>query len=342
MNMIELDPLIDDLTEFIGIPQHLTPEFASPMRAALETQQLSPGNLFFTHGKARAFLLKDDHGIALGRILASTDQNLEQKTAKKVGHIGFFDCVDHHQAAQYLFDAAEHWLKNEGCDAAEGPLNLNIYTGYRVQISGFETMPFPGEPRNPAYYPALLEQSGYTTVATWNSWDVPVSFLEETVEHSRAALLERGTEEVKHRRANTQEFEKELRFIHRCILDIFSQNYGYSEISEDEWVQTTIYRQPLMTDDLFRITLDDAGQPTGVVMGFPDDPQKPTRSIFHTFGTLSSQRKTSIPYLLINLLFEEGLRRGLPAVGALCTEGRTTFDRHGPPSRSYVVMHKPL
>jgi hypothetical protein len=52
-------------------------------------------------------------------------------------------------------------------------MNLNIYTGYRLQMTGFDSAPFPGEPRNLEYYPALMQNAGYEVHATWRSWDMP-------------------------------------------------------------------------------------------------------------------------------------------------------------------------
>ena len=76
------------MSEFIGIPQVITPEFAHPMRQALEGQQLSSANLYFTHGEARAFIIRDSNGKALGRATASFDQNLHQEDGQLVGHMG--------------------------------------------------------------------------------------------------------------------------------------------------------------------------------------------------------------------------------------------------------------
>src|SRR5471030_1351774 len=71
-------------------------------------------NNFHQNGEAIRWILTDDNGKLIGRIAAFINRkkafNLEQPT----GGIGFFECINNHDAAFLLFDTAKKWLTERG------------------------------------------------------------------------------------------------------------------------------------------------------------------------------------------------------------------------------------
>jgi hypothetical protein len=49
----------------------------------------------------------------------------------------------------------------QGAEAVYGPINFTTYGEYRIRLNNFDKGALPGEPYNPPYYEALLEQLGY-------------------------------------------------------------------------------------------------------------------------------------------------------------------------------------
>jgi hypothetical protein len=123
--------------------------------------QLGADSLFYRHGDTRLFVCHQD-GQPVGRIVASVDHDFPHQ---EVGHFGYFEACPEKACTEKLIQASEEWLREKGKKRIEGPINLNILAGYRLQTTGFDTPAFPGEPRNPEYYSNLLGSLGYREVA---------------------------------------------------------------------------------------------------------------------------------------------------------------------------------
>ena len=307
----------------------------------LERAQLSPDNPFFQHAEGCGFVCEKE-GELSARVFASLDQNLRQPDGQLVGHVGYFAFVGDTASAEALLRAAEEWLKGKGVTHVHGPVNLNIFTGYRVQMSGFDTTPFPGEPRNPEYYGELLEKAGYKVLATWSSWDLPPDFVKSSAEYFKKSASQSPLPGLTIRKGDVSQLSEELQRLYQPTMEIFSSNYGFSQISQDEFLTAFIHLQPLMEADLFHILVDDSGQIGGFVFAYKNAPTDHTRIIFHTAALLEKWRATSAMYELASPLWETAVATGLPVIGALAKEGKTTFDRLGPPSRTYSVVARAL
>ena len=307
----------------------------------LERAQLSLGNPFFKHAEGYGFVCEKE-GKLSGRVFASLDQNLHQHDGQLVGHVGYFTCAEDTASAQALLRAAEEWLKGKGVTHVHGPVNLNIFTGYRVQMSGFDTTPFPGEPRNPEYYGKLLEEAGYDVLTTWSSWDLPPDFVKSSAEYFKKSADQSPLPGLTIRKGDVSQLSTELQQLYQPAMEAFAQNYGFSQISQDEFLSAFIHLHPLMEAELFHILSDDNGKIGGFIFGYKDAPTDHIRIIFHTVGLLEKWRATPALYELAVPLWETAAATGLPVIGALAKEGKTTYDRLGLPSRTYSVFTRAL
>jgi hypothetical protein len=119
-------------------------------------------NKAFRHGECVRWLLKNDKGEWIGRIAVFVNKKYKNKGDQQpTGGIGFFDCIDDQQAANFLFDNAKAWLQERGMGAMDGPINF----GERERWWGLLTEGFH-EPMytmsfNPPYYQALFENYGF-------------------------------------------------------------------------------------------------------------------------------------------------------------------------------------
>lgn len=309
-----------------------------------EKKQLSLKNIFFEHAKGCGFVVKDN-GEFKGRIFASVDESLiqnkdnESKFQKVIGHIGYI-CVKEELYYRKLIEEAERWLKNKGVTHIHGPLNLNILNGYRLQVDGFRTDPFPGEPRNPGYYKKFFEQSGYKVLNSWNSWDLNPDFIRLSANHASAISKKVNLKGVTIRSLNIKKFENEISNICDCALESFSLNYGIAQISKKEFVQSLSHLKPLMRENLFYILQERNGKVGGFIMGYQDDPLKPKRIIFHTVALNKKWQKTNAAYLLAEKICNTVSSLGYYGIGAFAKEGKSTFDRLGPPTRRYSMFEK--
>jgi len=118
-------------------------------------------NKTFRFGKVTRWVLKDGDRL-LGRIAAFTNKKYRNKGDDvTVGGIGFFDCIDDHNAAALLFDVAKHWLLQQGVEAMDGPINFGERDRWwGLVVEGFQE-PLYGMNYNPPYYQQLFEHYGF-------------------------------------------------------------------------------------------------------------------------------------------------------------------------------------
>ncbi len=133
-------------------------------------------NPYFRGGTAQRWLLQNAKGETTGRIAAFFSDQYSKQTNAKTGGIGFFECINDQATANLLFDTAKNWLKNNGIESADGPINFGEKDRFwGLMVSGFKN-PSYLENYNPPYYQQLFEQYGFI----------------KTVEQSTSEITEQG------------------------------------------------------------------------------------------------------------------------------------------------------
>ena len=119
-------------------------------------------NKLFKDGNAKRWLLKNEAGQWIGRIAAFYYSKYKNKgTEFATGCCGFFDCINDIEAATLLFDTAKEWLKENGMEAMDGPVNFGDRDKWwGLMVEGFDKEPMYGMSFNPDYYQNLFEEYG--------------------------------------------------------------------------------------------------------------------------------------------------------------------------------------
>ena len=301
--------------------------------------QLGADSLFYRHGEARLFVCYRN-GQLVGRAVASVDHHFPDQD---VGHFGYFEVCPEKCCAEMLMQACEEWLKEKGKKRIEGPINLNMLAGYRIQIAGFDTQAFPGEPRNPDYYAVLFASLGYREVALWQSWDIsPLALLGLRAFDWSQRAKRRAAKSSGYRieALRTDCLEEETQKIHYLVHEIFADNYGFSPIDFEEHIQM----QGGAMDGSAKVAgaflyHSSQREPVGFSYGF----HMGQTAIFHTFGVTKAHRGTGGA----DLLFHQGLRevrsQGIyRVIGALAKAGKSKYEHVGRPRRAYAIVGKDL
>ncbi|MBC7936068.1 MAG: hypothetical protein H7Y86_12015 [Rhizobacter sp.] len=164
---MQIIPVNDQQTRksFLQVPVILysnDPNWIQPLNKDIEDVFDEKKNKAFRFGKAQRWLLKDGKGALIGRIAAFANSKYKNKGDDvPVGGCGFFECINDQPAANLLFDTAREWLKENGIEAMDGPINF----GERDRWWGLVTKGFM-EPLycmnyNPSYYVSLFETYGF-------------------------------------------------------------------------------------------------------------------------------------------------------------------------------------
>jgi hypothetical protein len=118
-------------------------------------------NVYYTHGTAERWILKDDQGKLIGRIAAFIDYKTSEIQDQPTGGIGFFECINDQEVANLLFDTAKEWLQGQKIEAMDGPINFGERDSYwGLLVDGF-THPSYEIAYNHKYYQQLFESYGF-------------------------------------------------------------------------------------------------------------------------------------------------------------------------------------
>lgn len=120
-------------------------------------------NKFFKNGKAIRWLLKNNEGTVIGRVAAFINERTANKEDQPTGGMGFFECIDDERSANTLFDACKNWLKEEGMEAMDGPINFGERDRWWGLLTEGFSSPLYCMNYNPPYYRKLFEHYGFKT-----------------------------------------------------------------------------------------------------------------------------------------------------------------------------------
>lgn len=151
-------------------------------------------NKLLQHGQCIRWLVQDDAGEYIGRVAAFINTKTSKKQDQPTGGMGFFDCVDSQSAANILFDACRDWLKDQGMEAMDGPINFGSRERWwGCLVDGFKPANY-AMPYNYPYYQGLFEQYGFELYFKQNTYGRPIheGGLDPKVQEKADRIFETG------------------------------------------------------------------------------------------------------------------------------------------------------
>lgn len=137
------------------------PNWACPLEGMVESIFDPNKNPSFKNGDARRWVLVNERKKLVGRIAAFFNRDKAFVSEQPTGGCGFFECINNQDAASRLFDAARNWLKSNGMEAMDGPVNFGEnYMNWGLLADGYMHQGF-GMPYNLPYYVNLFEKYGF-------------------------------------------------------------------------------------------------------------------------------------------------------------------------------------
>ncbi|MCX8490974.1 MAG: hypothetical protein ORN54_07895 [Cyclobacteriaceae bacterium] len=155
-----------DEREFLLFPLTLyknLPPWIRPLDKDIETVFNHEKNKTYRHGECIRWVLKNGQGIVIGRVAAFIDQKtLNKGNDQPTGGMGFFECINDHQAAFALFDQCKNWIESKGAQAMDGPINFGSRDRWwGLLIDGYDREPNYQCNYNPPYYKDFFEAYGF-------------------------------------------------------------------------------------------------------------------------------------------------------------------------------------
>jgi hypothetical protein len=166
MRIIEVVSKHDE-KQFLRLPNSIYKndlEWVCPLHNDVEAVFDETQNSYFENGKAKRWLLVDGNNDLIGRVAAFYNEKYFAQIGRKIGGLGFFECSNNNEAAFLLFDTAKQWLKQQGIEAMDGPINFGERDRFwGLMVKGFKH-PSYLENYNPTYYQELFENYGFKTI----------------------------------------------------------------------------------------------------------------------------------------------------------------------------------
>lgn len=137
------------------------PNFIRPLDKDIEQVFDEKMNKQFRGGACCRWILQTAAGETIGRIAAFVNKKTSASFEQPTGGMGFFECINDQQAAFMLFDAAKNWLKEQGMEAMDGPVNFGDRDKWwGLLIDGFYPPCYCCN-YNPPYYRSFFEAYGF-------------------------------------------------------------------------------------------------------------------------------------------------------------------------------------
>ena len=257
------------MERFIRVPMRLNkgdPAWRPPLLQE-RREALSPKtNPFFRHATA-AFYLAVQSGKDVGRISAQIDDLAQPDPRGPAGWFGMIAGENDDAVYKALFAAAEGWLKERGCVWSLGPFNLSVNEEVGLLVDGYEPPPMVLMGHDQPYVAKRIEAQGYKKAKDLYAWlydiriDVP-SAVRRRIERTRRPGIT-----VRH--LNFKQYDKEVSDLTSIVNDAWSDNWGFTPLTEDETRHLAKSLKPLISERLIWF-VDVDGEAAGFIVGLPN------------------------------------------------------------------------
>jgi GNAT superfamily N-acetyltransferase len=270
--MVEIRPVASgrDLDRFLKLPFRLyrdDPNWVPPLLSDLENT-LTPGrNPFWNHAERQLFLAMRD-GAAVGRIAAIVDRNYNDYHQSKLAIFGYFEAENDAEVAGALLDAVAGHARTRGLMTIYGPANPAINDEVGMLVEPFNSPPMIKSSYNPAYYPRLIEEIGFTKVKDFYAFgmdaDQPIP-----EKYERVVKLLRTRPEIEIRHPDVRDLKPSLDLIKQVYNDAWSRNWDFEPMNDDEIDDLARQLRPLIIPDFISMVMFQ-GEIAAMSIGLPD------------------------------------------------------------------------
>jgi len=249
-------------------------------------------NVYYSHGIAERWVLKNESGKLIGRIAAFIDYKTSKVENQPTGGIGFFECINNQGAASLLFDTAKEWLAKQDMQAMDGPINFGERDSYwGLLVDGF-THPSYEVAYNHKYYQQLFESYGFKTYFKQEGFHLDVkSKMSDRFLRIAEWVAKKPGYEFKHFTWKEQEkFTNDFAEVFNTAWNSFKENF---EPLKAEYIRNTINKAKDIIDEEFIWLAYKNDKPIAIYLMYPDI----NEILKHMNGNLNIWNKLKFLYL---------------------------------------------
>ena len=258
--------------DFLKVPKELYKDedtWVCPFDKEIESIFDPKKNVYFKHGVATRWILRDEKGKLIGRIAAFIDYQTAQKQDQATGGTGFFECINNQDAATMLFDTARDWLKQQGMEAMDGPINFGETDKYwGLLVDGF-THPSYEIAYNFPYYQDLFETYGFQCYFKQEGFHLDITQpLPPRFQKIAEWISLKPDYEFKHFDwKNSDKFVTDFVTVFNETWASFKENFEPLEVS---YIKKTMQKAKAILDEEFVWIAYNKGKPIAIYLMYPD------------------------------------------------------------------------
>ncbi|MGL6022904.1 MAG: hypothetical protein ACRC0A_07370 [Chitinophagaceae bacterium] len=247
-----------------------SPHWIAPLKKDINKVFDKNKNKAFRYGEVERWILLDDKKKPIGRIAAFINKKYKNKGDKrKIGGIGFFECIENQLAANLLFDTAKKWLQERSMEAMDGPINFGERDNWwGLLVEGFHS-PLYGMNYNLPYYKKLFEDYGFGMFFQQYCFGRNIADFNNQKMYERHAWVEK---EYPHIKMQVIEKKKLKKYVEDFVIiynKAWSGHGGFKKISFKE-IWGSFKKMKSILDENLCYFIYDKEEPIGVFINMPE------------------------------------------------------------------------
>lgn len=334
MRIIQFDKEEDHINEFINLAKDLYSKETN-----MEDPDTIKAFLTNTHPLSKYFKLNKFLVYKKGEVVARFGIT-EYRNDKKNCYIGFFECINDKDVANFVFTEANKFAKEKKYKNIIGPVDASFWNKYRLKINLFENLPYTGEPYNKDYYYKMFLDNKYKVVEHY------VSNIFESVDESYnnkkfiahyKEFTDLGYEIIKPKR---NDFDKCIEEIYYLIMDLYSDFPIFQKIKKEDFIKVFSSYKKIINMNMIRMAYFK-GKAVGFCISVPNYNNKVyhlnIKNIISILWRRNHPKEYIMPYLgashehkglgkaIAFSIAEELKKNNLPSINALIRDGNVNI-----------------
>jgi hypothetical protein len=226
-------------------------------------------NVFWNHGVAERWVLKDDRGKLIGRIAAFINYKTLKTEDQPTGGIGFFECINNEEAAGLLFDTAKAWLTERDMQAMDGPINFGQRDSYWGLLVDGYTHPSYEIAYNHKYYQQLFEAYGFRTYFKQEGFHLDVTKkMSDRFTKIAEWVAAKGGYEFRHFTWKEEDkYVKDFAEVYNIAWASFMENFEPLKL---DYIHNTLKKAKAIIEEEFIWLAYKNGKPIAIYLMYPD------------------------------------------------------------------------
>ena len=218
---------------------------------------------------------------------------------QQVGAIGACQLPDAPSASEFLTQCADHLHAKHGCKNIVGPMNGNTWLKHRLLLESNGRPAFAMEPMEPEHYLHAFTNAGFNILSRYSSSTIDLQSEQRSFKGLEDKLVKKG---ILFRNIKPKQYEQDLEAIHRLSLISFANNFLYTPLPLNAFMQT--YQKAKDNIDIDMVILAEwHGKLVGFVFCMPDQstetPDAPKTLIVKTLAVDPHARLAGLGSILV-------------------------------------------